>query len=190
MLFVCLFAAHGLIAQSVGPREFDNAHTLHIDVGASYLDRADLLASPGLSLTVSHYLNRSFALDYLNANLLFTFEKPEAAEIRRATGYIVAREPPQALVSVGARYAFGYGKLLIEHSGAILHFVPELALHVGLMVNGGSVHPEADVSLALRVKVARYVEVGADVSVIASIEGDPVAGVWGVMPRLFVGAVF
>jgi hypothetical protein len=173
---------------TVEERVYDAQRTVQLSAGAVWLSRFDLQASPGVSLTLSHYLSRSFALDYLSGAAFVTFDLPQAAAIKNATGYVSDREAPRALVGIGGRYAFAYGKMLLENTETVVRFVPEIALHIGAMITTQpAVHPAFDASLGLKILLGTRATIGLDYTFVGSLEGIRPQLIPGGMPRLSFG---
>jgi len=179
-----------LPSATVEQREMENARSVHISVGGVWLSRFDLQSSPGVNLAVTHYLNRSLAIDYVNASYFFTYEQPQAIAIREATGYQSNREWPRLLVGIGGRYAFAYGKMLIEASSTVLHFVPEISAHVGGMITHTALRPAFDLGLGLRIHGGKHFTVALEYVFVGSIEGPGTRFIVGGMPKLSLGVVF
>lgn len=193
MIFLALFAVAAASEPVEAPvnveaRVLEKRGTVTPVVTAVFLDRFDLRASPGVGLTLTHYLNEVFAIDYVSGAYVRTLELPQAVQLRERTGFTIDRAQPIALVTTGVRVAFAYAKALIERTHSVLHFAPEISLHVGALVSDRGGHFAADLGLGLRVLVVGHLVLYVDYKVLLSVEAPGV--VVGGMPSLGLGWMF
>lgn len=172
---------------TVSQRVMDNANTVHLLAGPAWLTRFDLLQSPGLTVQATRYHSRTSAWDIVSLTGFFTYTPGPTQRVREATGYVPSSRRPRVHLATGMRYAWGYGKLLIENNRTVLHFIPEVAAHAGVLWTDEGVHPAVDASAALRVRLWEGVEVAASLRALVSFEEGLVLGV---MPSLLGGASF
>ncbi len=184
-MMVAGFIAMLSTSVTVEQRVMSNARTVHLSATGAWLQRFDAWSSPGVGATVTHYIGQTFALDYLSGQYFFTYETEQAAAVRVATGFVSNRERPRALIGIGARYAFAYGKLLLEAPGVVVHFVPEISLHVGGMLTHLALRPAFDAGIGLRVRAGSHVEISFEYQFVGSLEGGRF--IPGGMPRLSLG---
>ncbi len=184
---LCLWAALGLAA-TVQERVLVKADTLAVSAGGTWLERGDLLSSPGVSLGMTYFWDETFGIDYLEGAYYFTRERRTARELSEATGWRQSRERPRYSVASGARYAFGYAKLLLEGTGTVIHFSPELAAHGGALFTDAGARPMADVALGVRARVEDWLVLLLEYRLTGSAE--PEGLVLGRRPTLAVGLVF
>jgi hypothetical protein len=176
--------------ETVQQRTFEDTRKVEISAGGVWLSRFDSMSSPGVSVQVTHHVSRNFAIDSLSAAWFFTFRSEESLRLERELGFRSNRETPQALVGIGGRYGFGYGKLLIEASKFVVHFIPEISLHLGGMVTRTALRPAFDVGVGVRVAVGSRVRISLGYEFVGSLEGRRYRFVAGGMPRVQLGVAF
>lgn len=185
MILLCLLLAAD--PSTVEDRVLQKAHTITPVVGAVYLDRFDLRASPGVSLALTHYVSEIVALDYVSGAYVRTLDLPAATQLRRDTGFEIDRARPIALVTTGVRFSFAYAKALIERTRAVLHFSPEVSTHVGALISDRGAHFAFDVGLGLRVLLVSGLVLSVEYKLVFSVESPVVVGG---MPNLGLGWMF
>jgi hypothetical protein len=187
---IALLLILGAADATVEARVLEKRGTVTPTVSAVWLDRFDLRASPGVAFALTHYVSEIFAIDYVSGAYLRTVDLPQAVALRESTGFAIDRAQPIALVTAGVRVAFAYGKAMIERTGAVLHFSPEVSAHVGTLITDRGAYPAADVGLGLRVLLASRLTLYLDYKLVLSLEGRPVGLVVGGMPSLGLGWMF
>jgi hypothetical protein len=175
---------------TVEDRLFAISDRVMVVASASLLDRNDLLISPGIGVVVTHYLDDTFGVDYLLAQHFWTRERAAARQLREEVGYRPNRDWPSNQLMAGVRYAFGYGKLLMQPGGAVLHFIPELGLHGGVVLAdaGAGARGAWQMSLAVRTLVAQHLLALVEIRLLASFEREGL--VVGTQPALGAGVMW
>jgi hypothetical protein len=169
---------------TVQERVFSKADTVAVQAGGTWLERGDLLSSPGISFALTHYWDESLAFDYVQGSYFFTRERDTARQLEKI-GFNQTREWPKASIGSGVRYAFGYAKLLLEATGGVVHFAPEVAAHAGLLFTKQGARPMADVGLGVRARLADALVLLVEYRVGGSSE--PEGLVFAQQPMVMVG---
>jgi hypothetical protein len=172
LLLAALVASPAITVQD---RVFTKSDTWSVVGGATILNRSDFYTSPGVAIAVTRYLDEVTALE-LQASWFFTYEHQAARDIYAATGFVQDHGEPRALAGAGARYAFAYGKMLMEASDTVVHFAPELAAHVGILATRQRLAPAIDVGVGVRVRIARRFVGVLEYRVVVSAEPNVVVG--------------
>jgi hypothetical protein len=192
-----LAPARGLIADPaprpvtavrVQSRYAVKAKQAQMNAGFEYLSRGDFYISPGARIGVGYYPLEQLGIE-LQVSHFWSSLNAEAERIRRTLGAIPDSHAPGWLMLAGARYSFGYGKLMVGGLGGVLHFEPQVFLRGGLHAHDGDTGPSADAGLGLLVFVTPKFFARIDTSLVFEREqrsGNPVS-VWGILPAIGVG---
>ena len=192
-----LAATRGLIADPaprpvtavrVQSRYAVKAKQFQISGAFAYLSRGDFYISPGARIGGAYYLLEQLGFE-LQVSHFWSSLNDEAERIRRTLGALPDSHAPGWLMLAGARYSFGYGKVMVGGVGGVLHFEPQVFARGGLHVHDGDTGPSADAGLGLLVFMTPKLFARIDTSLVFEREersGNPVS-VWGIMPAIGVG---
>ena len=158
--------------------------------GADYLSRGDFYNSPGLRVGAAYYVLEPLGLELQVSHFWSTLDAT-AEQVKMTTGTLPDSHAPGWLVSAGARYSIGYGKLMVGGLGGVIHFEPQAFVHGGMHANDGDVGPSADFGLGFLVFLMPRMFVRADVAVTLDWESrsGQTDAVWGTLPALSVGGM-
>jgi hypothetical protein len=192
-----LAPARGLIADPaprpvtavrVQSRYAVKAKQFQISGGFEYLSRGDFYVSPGARVGAAYYLLEQLGFE-VQVSHFWSSLNAEAERVRRTLGAIPDSHAPGWLMLAGARYSFGYGKVMVGGLSGVLHFEPQVFARGGMHVHDGDVGPSADAGLGLLMFVTPKLFARIDTSVVFEREqrsGNPVS-VWGILPAIGVG---
>ena len=136
----------------------------------SYLARGDFYNNPGVSLAVAWYVDESLALDLLSSTVFFASLDGAAESIRRSQGFLPDSQKPIVRATTGVRYAFAYGKLLLESLDWVVHLDAGVSGHAGLFITDQAPNPGGDVMLDTQVLIhSRFLAI-AEVGWVFSFE--------------------
>ncbi len=138
-------------AHRVSQRRFAKERHVLVKTGFSYLSRGDFYQNPGVSAEVSWYPLEYLAIDFLSATVFFSQLRKTAAALRESTGLLPDSQKPIARVTVGGRFAFVYGKMLVELLETILHFDLSVGLHLGALITDRAPNFGGDLDLSFQV---------------------------------------
>lgn len=138
--------------------------------GASYLSRGDLRVNPGLALELTWYPQESIGIDLVSATLFASSLSSTAEALRRSTGLLPDSQKPLARIGTGARWAFAYGKLLVEDAEVVVHADASTFAHLGVLVTDEAVNAAGDVGLAFQVGIGARFLLWLDASWLLSYE--------------------
>jgi hypothetical protein len=131
-------------------RVFQKEGHVILRAGFSYLARADFYTNPGVSLDVAWYPWEF--LDFELSGTYFFSELTSTAEaLRKSTGLLPDSQRPIARAMGGARFAFAYGKLLIEWLDTVVHADAGISLRLGVLITSEAVNFGGDLSLGVQV---------------------------------------
>lgn len=148
---------------AVEARAFSKASRAFVRVGGIYLAREDFWISPGLTLEGGYHFDERWGID-VSSSLYFSTLDAAARQLREQQGFLPEAQQPILRLMAGPRYAFGYGKLLVEDLGVVLHFDLSLALRAGVLVTNRSTNPGGELALAVQVGLGTFLvwlELGA-----------------------------
>lgn len=97
-------------------------------LGFAYLVDRSYYTNPALDLGASIFVTETIAIDIESA-FLFSSLNSAGKAVRDLTGLVPDAAEPELLLSIGARYAFGYGKMQVDGVEGIARFVPTVAGH-------------------------------------------------------------
>jgi outer membrane beta-barrel protein len=117
--------------------------------GFSYLSRSDFYTNPGISLDVAWYPLEVLGVE-LSGTGYFARLSSTADALRRTTGLLPDSQKPLARIGAGARWAFAYGKLLVELLSTVIHVDASAAAHVGVLITGDAPNFAADAGLSIQ----------------------------------------
>jgi hypothetical protein len=167
---------------AVEHRRFAKAGRGVARVGFSYLSRGDLYTNPGLALEGTWYPLEWLGVD-LSGTVFFSHLGQTAADLRRQTGLLPDAQRLKGRVAAGGRFAFAYGKVLIETLDTVLHLDASVHLHLGVMLTERTVNFAGDTGLSLQVVAFRRLLVWVDASWVLGYEDrvrrDLMGGVMG-----------
>jgi hypothetical protein len=106
-----------------------------------------------VSLDVTFHPFETLGLDLISATGFFSKLGSTAAALRTTTGLLPDSQRPYARVASGARYAFAYGKLLVESIDLVVHMDASLSAHLGVFVTDRAANPGGDLGLTLQALV-------------------------------------
>ncbi len=175
-------------AARVQARYAEKAHHLLVFAGAEYLARGDYYNSPGLRLGGAYQFLESLAFE-IQLSHYWSSLNDSAQRIVQTLGAVPDSRPPAWLGLAGARWSFGYGKLLV--GGVVIHLEPQLFAHVGIHDYGGDVEPSGDAGLGVLVFLTPRVFARADAAITLERESrsDQGVAVWGALPAFTLGSL-
>lgn len=138
--------------QRVQRRRFRRGGHVFVRVGAAYLAREDFWISPGVAAEGSYHFDESWALDLSVSAYLSTLDAA-ARQLRVQQGLLPDTQQPILRAVIGPRWAFAYGKVLIEALGDVVHFDAALAVRLGVLGTNEAVNPGGELALAVQVWV-------------------------------------
>ena len=140
-----------------------------IRTGATYLAREDFYETPGLAFELSWYPHEWFAVD-VTGSAYFASLNSTAADLRRRLGLLPDSQKPLGQFMVGGRFAFAYGKFLIETLGVVMHADASVTAHAGGLVTDQTINFVGDVSLAGQVRLDDHFVVWLDIGWLLGFE--------------------
>lgn len=153
----------------VEARLFSKADHLIVRAGFSYLSRSDFYVNPGVSLDVAWYPWEFLAFE-LSGTGFFSQLSSTADALRKSTGLLPDSQKPLARAMGGARFAFAYGKLLIEELETVVHIDASVAAHVGVLVTDDAPNFGGDVGLGVQVRAFERILVWVEGTVLVTYE--------------------
>lgn len=134
---------------TVEARRFAKRGRVHLRVGAEYFGREDFWISPGVAFGVGYAPWEWLGFELAGAVYFSTLDAAAEA-LRRDRGLLPDAEQPHGRVELGARWAFAYGKLLVEPTERlILHFDLGLSLRAGGLVTNRTFNPGGELALSV-----------------------------------------
>src|SRR5688572_9851452 len=131
-------------------RVFQKEGHVIVRAGFTYLARADFYTNPGVSLDVAWYPWEFLDFE-LSGSAYFAQLTNTAEALRKTTGLLPDSQKPLARAMGGARFAFAYGKLLIEALDTVVHADAGLSLHLGVFITDEAVNFGGDLLLGVQV---------------------------------------
>jgi hypothetical protein len=131
-------------------RVFQKEDHVIVRAGFSYLARADFYTNPGVSLDVAWYPWEFLDFE-LSGTYYFSQLTGTAEALRKTTGLLPDSQKPIARAMGGARFAFAYGKLLIEWLETVIHADAGISLHLGVLITDDAVNFGGDLMLGVQV---------------------------------------
>jgi hypothetical protein len=165
-----------------------NAGTVQVFGGGVYLERRDFYVSPGLGLGGTYYLDEALGLEVQIARF-FSSLNQAGQEVQHTYGALPDSRAPTWLFMAGARYALGYGKMMIGGVDQVVHFQPQALVQLGAHVNDGSLGPSGRAGLGLLVHLTPRWFVRLDGALTIDLESRQTgsATVLGFLPSLVAG---
>lgn len=175
-------------AARVQARFAQKVHRVLLFAGGEYLSRGDFYNSPGVRLGATYYFLESLAGE-VQLSRYWSSLNDSARQVLQMEGLLPDSRPPTWLGLMGARYSFGYGKILV--GGGVIHLEPQVFAHVGMHDYGGDVQPTGDAGLGLLVFLTTRLFTRVDVAVTLDRESrsNQAIAVWGALPALTVGGI-
>lgn len=158
------------VIRRVEHRLFAKSDHLILRTGFSYLSRADFYASPGVTASATWYLDEWLGLDLLSATFFFSERTEAAAAVERETGYVPDSQRPILRATAGARFAFAYGKLLLEALDSVVHLDASAFAHAGVLVTDEAPNLGGDLGLSVQLRAREVVLVFAEIGWLGSYE--------------------
>jgi hypothetical protein len=131
-------------------RVFQKEGHVIVRAGFTYLARADFYTNPGVSLDVAWYPWEFLDFE-LSGSAYFAQLTSTAEALRETTGLLPDSQKPIARAMGGARFAFAYGKLLIEALDTVVHADAGVSLHLGVLITNEAVNFGGDLLLGVQV---------------------------------------
>ncbi|MBI3070889.1 MAG: hypothetical protein HYY84_02050 [Deltaproteobacteria bacterium] len=138
-------------------------------LGFAYLFDESFYRNPGLNLGASHYLTETLAVDG-DATLLFSSLNAAGQAVVDTTGLVPDAAAPELLLSLGVRWAFGYGKMQIESGGGIARLIPSVAGHGVVKKTAVDWNGGFRMELALLLQLHRYFNVSIAWAFVGTVE--------------------
>lgn len=177
-------------AARVQARYVTKVHHTLLFAGAEYLSRGDFYNSPGMRLGGAYQFLESLAFE-VQLSHYWSSLNATAQQVVSTLGAVPDSRPPTWLGLAGARWSFGYGKILVGGAGGVIHLEPQLFAHAGIHDYGGDVQPSGDAGLGLLVFLTHrlFTRLDAAVTLDRESRSDQNIAVWGVVPALTVGGM-
>jgi hypothetical protein len=176
------------VTERVQRRFVEKAGRIELVLGFSYLERSDFYRHPGAQASASYWLREPLALE-LAAAVYASVDTDELAQVERETGLVPDSRRERATLQAGARYCFGYGKMLIRRG--VVHFDPQLYLRAGVHFAEGNVGPMTEIGAALAARPGPRWVVRLDLGL--TLQGERRSAGWepvlGFAPVLSLGAL-
>lgn len=149
--------------------------------------RNDFYDSIGFGLDVGYYPAERFGLE-ARWSYLFSSLSPAAVDVKQETGLTPDARPQHMLMTLGARWSLGYGKMLVGKN-SLVHFDPQIALHGGIALAEKRVLPTSMLSLALLTHFKNGVQAKLDLGFAFQAENRNRGWVpsFGFVPTLGIG---
>jgi hypothetical protein len=138
------------LGHRVEGRMFRKSGRVITRAGFGWLSRGDLRSNPGITADLTWYPIETIGIDLLSSTFFFSTLTATADALRRSTGLLPDSQKPIARLMPGARWAFAYGKLLIEDADAVVHVDAALCGHLGVLVTDRAPNPAVDLGFALQ----------------------------------------
>lgn len=164
------FTAPSPAVVRVEARSFDKQGRIFTRALFAWWSRADLRLDPGVTGEASYYFTERFGLDLLSVTGFFSSLDSTAADLRRSTGRLPDSQAPILRLMTGARYAFAYGKFLIEGLDLVVHADLGAVARIGVIITDASVNPSADLGLGLQLRLGEHGLVAAEASWLGGYE--------------------
>jgi hypothetical protein len=172
-------------------RRFQKNGRLLARAGFSYLSRGDYYTNPGITVEASYYPAEMVALDVVSATVFFSQLGATADALRRQTGLLPDAQRPRFRLMSGARFAFAYGKLLIEELDAVIHLDANITAHVGGLFTDQTLNAAGDLGLAFQALVADRMVLAVEATYFISYEQRSASSVAsGPMGTIALGFLF
>jgi hypothetical protein len=168
-----------------------NGGTLQLFGGVDYLERRDFYVSPGVRLGATYFVWDSLGVE-LQVSHYFSRLNQAGLQVERMIGVVPDSRAPTWLVVGGARYAMGYGKMMIGGVGRAIHFEPQALVQAGIHVHDGSFGPSglAGVGLLVHATPRWFVRLDGGMTVEIERRVTGTVTVLGFLPALVTGGVF
>jgi len=149
--------------------------------------RNDFYDSIGLGVDAGWYPGEHLGLEARWAYLFSTLS-PAAEDVKEETGLTPDARPQHMLATVGARWSFGYGKVLVMEQ-SVVHFDPQMTVHGGVALAEKRVLPTATVGLSLLTHFTNGFQAKLDLAAAIQMEHRQRGWVpsFGFMPTLGIG---
>jgi outer membrane beta-barrel protein len=149
--------------------------------------RNDFYSTFGFGVDVGYYPFESFGAE-LRVNLLDSSLNDAALDLKDRTGLTPDAQPQNLMLLGGARWSFGYGKILLLDSW-VAHFDPQLAVHGGVALAETRILPTFLVGPGLIIHFAYGIHVTVDLPVSVQVENRDRGSVTsvGFIPSVGVG---
>lgn len=150
--------------------------------------RNDFYNTFGVGVDAGGWLNESFALEarwlWLHSSL-----SAQAIDIKERTGLTPDARPQDMMLMAGARLSIGYGKMLIHWGDSVVHFDPQLGLHLGMTSAENRWLPTVMPSLGFLLHFRWGIQVKLDLAVNIQVEDRARGSVttFGFVPLLGIG---
>lgn len=103
---------------------------LYAHLSGTALIRDDFYFSPGLGLEAGYYFNEQLGVE-LRGRRYYSRLSHTGRQMAEDHQLVPDMRAPQAMVAAGARYSWGYGKVLAD-GDFLVHFDPQLITHLGV----------------------------------------------------------
>ena len=151
-------------------RLFQKADHIVVRTGFSYLSRGDFYSNPGLTAEATWYPTEAFGVDLLSATAFFSTLNSTALALRTERGLLPDSQRPLLRLGTGARFAFAYGKLLLEQLDTVVHLDASVNGHLGMLLTDRAPNAMGDVGLTLQAQAFERLLVWVEASWLLSYE--------------------
>ncbi|MFO0725039.1 MAG: hypothetical protein U1E65_14765 [Myxococcota bacterium] len=145
----------------VEQRLFDKDGRLLLRAAFAWWARDDLRLDPGLTVEGTYYLSERLGLDLSGTGFFSTLDGT-AGQLRRSTGRLPDSQAPIVRAMAGARWAFAYGKFLLEGLDMVVHADLGLSARAGVIITDVSVNPSAELGAALQIRLGPHALVAVE----------------------------
>jgi len=150
--------------------------------------RNDFYNTVGVGIDAGAWVNESIAFE-ARWLLLSTSLSDQAVDIQERTGLTPDARPQDMMLLAGTRLSVGYGKMLSHLGNALVHFDPQLGLHVGVTQAENQWLPTVMPSLGVLLHFKWGLQAKLDLALNIQVEERDRGGVtsFGFVPLLGIG---
>jgi outer membrane beta-barrel protein len=124
---------------TVQPRFAEKEGRFALHVAGTTVFRDDFYRTVGYGAEISYYMSEDLGFE-LRGHNLHSWLSPTADVLREESSLVPDLRAPDALFTVGARWSWGYGKVLTLDR-FVVHFDPQVIVHTGITLAEGRVVP-------------------------------------------------
>jgi hypothetical protein len=185
LLLIALFSPAALAQVRVEPRVLVKDAHFFFSGGATWLERHDGYASPGVTLSAAYYLREDDGIE-ARAAFFVSGLTDSAHEVVNTTGLKPDAQMPVALLLAGWRHSLTYGK--VAGGSSVMHFDVQSGLYAGTLITSVEATPALAASIGVVARLGTRGFAQLDVALLASRESrSSTVLALGVLPVLNFG---